>query len=74
MKVFHNGNEIATRIATVVPWNSGVIPTIGAQRQNNNAIISPISGNISQIKIYNRALSAQEVLQNFNSTRSRFNL
>jgi len=74
MKVFHNGNEIATRTATVVPWNSGVIPTIGAQRQNNNAIISPINGNISQIKIYNRALSAQEVAQNFNATKSRFNL
>jgi hypothetical protein len=30
------------------------------------------TGNISNVQIYNRALSAQEVLQNFNATRSRF--
>ena len=32
------------------------------------------NGNISIIKIYNRALSAQEVLQNYNGQKSRFNL
>ena len=30
------------------------------------------TGNIYQIKIYNRALSAAEIQQNFNATRSRF--
>ena len=29
---------------------------------------------ISQVSIYNRALSASEVLQNYNSTKSRYNL
>lgn len=32
------------------------------------------SGNISIVKIYNKALSASEVLQNFNATRRRFGL
>jgi hypothetical protein len=32
------------------------------------------SGNISQTVVYNRALSAQEVLQNYNATKSRFGL
>jgi hypothetical protein len=32
------------------------------------------SGNIAQTLIYNRALSAQEVLQNYNAQKSRFNL
>jgi hypothetical protein len=32
------------------------------------------SGKIAQVQIYNRALSAQEVLQNYNATKSRFNL
>jgi hypothetical protein len=32
------------------------------------------SGNIAQTLIYNRALSAQEVLQNYNTQKSRFNL
>jgi hypothetical protein len=33
-----------------------------------------VSGRIPQASIYNRALSATEVLQNFNATRSRFNV
>jgi hypothetical protein len=32
------------------------------------------NGNISQVQIYNRALTAQEVEQNYNATKSRYNL
>ena len=32
----------------------------------------PFSGNIAQVSIYNRALTASEVKQNFNATRGRF--
>ena len=32
------------------------------------------SGNISQVSIYNRSLTAAEVLQNYNATKSRFGL
>lgn len=32
------------------------------------------SGNIANVQIYNRALSATEVLKNFNATRSRFGI
>jgi hypothetical protein len=32
------------------------------------------SGNIYNYKVYNRALSAQEVLQNYNATKARFGL
>jgi hypothetical protein len=36
---------------------------------------SPFKGEISNVKIYkNRALSAAEILQNYNATKSRFNL
>ena len=31
-------------------------------------------GNIGQVQIYNRALSATEILQNYNATRKRFGL
>ncbi len=37
-------------------------------------VSSTISGNVSQTQIYNRALSAQEVLQNYNATKTRFGL
>jgi hypothetical protein len=33
-----------------------------------------LAGNISQAKIYNRALSSTEVLQNYNATKTRFGL
>jgi len=34
----------------------------------------PFSGNISQVSIYNRALLANEILQNYNATKGRFKL
>jgi hypothetical protein len=46
---------------------------IGA-RNLEGAISSYFSGNISQVQIYNRALSASEVQQNYNAQKSRFNL
>ena len=33
-----------------------------------------VNGNIPIVQLYNRALSATEVLQNYNATKSRFNL
>jgi hypothetical protein len=33
-----------------------------------------LSGSVSQVQIYNRALSSTEVLQNYNATKSRFGL
>jgi hypothetical protein len=46
---------------------------IGARVANT---VSPahLNGSISQTQIYNRALSDQEVLQNYNATKTRFNL
>jgi hypothetical protein len=34
----------------------------------------PMNGNISNLQIYNRALSAQEILQNYNALKGRFGL
>ena len=36
------------------------------------ASISTLSGSLPSTKIYNRALSAQEILQNYNATKKRF--
>lgn len=36
--------------------------------------VAYFNGNISNVNIYNRALSAAEVLQNYNALKSRFNL
>jgi hypothetical protein len=40
----------------------------------NNGILSPFLGNIYQTLIYNRALSATEILQNYNATKGRYGL
>ncbi len=37
-------------------------------------IVAPFNGNISQVSIYNRALSAAEIKQNYNATKSRYGL
>jgi hypothetical protein len=44
---------------------------IGTYRDNNNRWWL---GNIAQVSIYNRALSPQEVQQNFNAARNRFGI
>lgn len=47
-------------------------PYIG--RVFNSSIYNYYNGRISNFQIYNRALTAQEVSQNFNATKSRFGL
>lgn len=39
-----------------------------------NSSLAYFSGKIYSINVYNRALSADEILQNFNSTKGRYNL
>lgn len=48
--------------------------TIGARRDGNATYTEYFNGRIAQVYIYNRALSASEVLQNYNALKGRFNL
>ena len=43
-------------------------------RVNSNVTSQAYGGNIHAVKVYNRALSAEEVLQNYNATKTRFGL
>jgi len=54
-------------------YTSTVPVRLGVYRNLSGAFASYLSGNISNVQIYNRALSATEVLQNYNATKSRFN-
>ena len=66
IKVYINGvldvtqsiSNIQTSVVHIGRWNSG----------NNHYI----NGNMASYKIYNRELSAAEVLQNYNATKNRF--
>jgi hypothetical protein len=64
-----NSNQFATTLI------SGNIPS----SSGNNLMYGghwdfPIQGNSSSISIYNRALTASEIQQNFNATKSRYGL
>jgi hypothetical protein len=48
---------------------------IGCAWNNNTSQNTEFySGKVATIQIYNRALSASEIQQNFNATKARFNL
>jgi len=68
--VYINGVNLATKIthtsvSTSTPVNFGGDTFIGARK---------LVGNIAIAQIYNRALSATEVLQNYNAQKGRFGL
>lgn len=61
-------NAIAYGSTNTGTWSSSDIVYIG----NRQDVNQQFTGNISNVSIYNRALSANEVAQNFNATRHRF--
>jgi len=62
--VFNSSNNIPQTF----PTSSGSI-WIGEEA---NGYLSPFLGQISQVTLYNRRLSATEVLQNYNATKGRY--
>lgn len=80
---WYNG-AITFNGSTLLVYLNGVQVNIGTPTLNTgtgNLILGrfvtnvfPLTGNIAQFSLYNRALSAQEVLQNYNATKTRFGL
>ena len=69
IRLYLNGNLVATQSLTGTISNTGITRISG---YDNNAEVW--DGNIAQVSIYNRALSASEVLQNYNANKGRFGL
>lgn len=65
--LYINGVSVATQALTGTMKNFGVA-RISGYDDNTEGFV----GNISQIQIYDRALSATEVLQNYNATRGAY--
>jgi hypothetical protein len=60
-----------------ITWNNGNFATTNNYQIGRHwagPSIVPLQGNISQVSIYNRALTAQEIQQNFNELRLRFGI
>lgn len=73
LTLYRNGTSVFTTGSTfpVVSTSGSVIAGAGYY---SNAIVDYGSVNLPIIQIYNRALSAQEVLQNYNALKGRFGL
>jgi len=69
IRLYLNGTLLATQAHTGTIVNSGIGRISGYD--NGGEIWD---GNISTVSIYNRALTATEVLQNYNATKTRFGL
>ena len=76
MRIFINGVESGSGLVTSgLIQNSAQPLSIGVRYVHRaGGADSFFSGNIYLSKIYNRALSATEILQNYNATKTRFGL
>ena len=71
-KIYVNG-QLATSIAetrTLLTTSANFV--LGTETQGTS--LYPLNGNIANTQIYNRALTPQEIQQNFNATRSRYGI
>ena len=71
VKVYLNGAIQTTRAETKTMAASSANFYIGS---NNTSTGYPLNGKIGSVQVYNRALSASEVLQNYDVTKTRFGL
>jgi hypothetical protein len=69
-KIYTNGNLENTKNSISLKNQTGILEG----RIANDAVDSRMGGNVAIVQIYNRALTAAEVLQNYNATKSRFGL
>jgi hypothetical protein len=75
LKCYINGTLLNVSYNGVIPTTTGDPDTVFAIGNTQGAGTSNFSdGNIAQVSIYNRALSASEVLQNYEATKTRFGL
>ena len=75
-KVYKNGVDLGTPaiIAGTYQISGTGVSNIDQGRIRNNVGSFAFSGNIASTKIYNRALTPQEIQQNYNATKGRFGL
>ena len=75
-KMYKNGVDLGSPTTYTGTWQvSGAsISNFDLGRIRNNVASFAYSGNISTVKIYNRALTATEILQNYNTQKARFGL
>jgi hypothetical protein len=71
--LYINGVSVASNASGSVPTISGTVMKIG-DRTGTYVTSAYLGGNVYLTKFYNRALTQQEILQNFNATRFRYGI
>jgi len=74
MSLYVNGQFQESVDISTVSLLSNHQPTLGFKNGAFQSTLGPLNGNMYNTQIYNRALSADEVLQNYNATKGRFGL
>jgi hypothetical protein len=69
--IYKNGSLDTSVADSTITWYSGAVLRIGA-RQNSSLL--PLAGFMPMVKIYNRALTAAEVKNNYNNYKGRFDI
>lgn len=72
MKIYTNGVETATGTWSGTQGNISNPFMIGDGNNGSNSTWYPFVGRISNVKIYNRTLTVNEIQQNFQALRGRF--
>jgi len=72
-KIYVNGTLSNSRTSTWTGTTRWPTNSFNLGRDNNNSNYF-FYGNIATFKLYNKALTPQEIQQNYNATKSRFNL
>jgi hypothetical protein len=66
-----NGAKLAT-----ISYTTGV--TFNSEKEyiakSDNSQAESFNGSVASVKMYNRALTEEEILQNYNATKGRFGL
>jgi len=71
LRLYRNGIEIASAVETTTPTSTNDTASIGYRVALSG---NTYAGLVSSVKIYNRALTASEIQQNFNALRGRFSI
>ncbi len=72
LKIYLNGNLQTLSFTGSIPSSVSNVPTLDIGKRSWATRYA--DGRVSQVSIYNRALSAAEIQQNFNALRSRFSI
>jgi len=73
-KLYINGSLVGTGTSSVLVYDANMSGIYIGYSPDVDASTRTMNGKIGNAQIYNRALSATEIQQNYNATKSRFNL